>query len=113
MTSETDDRITQIKHRWRGVYAVDGIGKVGIGELPPDIAWLLDEHERMHTALEEIASQPCNYLFHGDEDRPVLDYLDPARHLYDPDCPGEVCTAKRGLGEKGRPELTVVSETLN
>ena len=51
------DSIERIKKRWRGVYAVDGIGKVGPNELPPDIAALIDVAEaaqdwkRVHTKL--------------------------------------------------------------
>jgi hypothetical protein len=33
--------LERVRARWKGVYAVDGIGKVGPNELPPDIAALL------------------------------------------------------------------------
>lgn len=50
-------------------------------------SWLveiLDERDVMQGALSNLASTDCTYLFHdeaGDE------------------CPGEVCEAKRGLGQ--------------
>jgi hypothetical protein len=50
----TDERLAAIAERWKGVYAVDGCGNVGINDLPPDIAALLAEIERLRAM-----SNPC------------------------------------------------------
>lgn len=44
--------LESIRGRWRGVYAVDGIGKVGRNELPPDIAALLDVAEAAQACVD-------------------------------------------------------------
>lgn len=60
-----------------------------------DMAALLDAYDRMGDALTEIASESCTYLYHDDAGE---------------ECPGEACTAKRGLGQL--PPRTAIESGL-
>jgi hypothetical protein len=87
MTAQVDVLLLQQIREWSEAAAADGPA----GEVYMPGSWLveiLDERDRMHGALTEIASDNCTYLFHIDEETEAPDPL----------CVGEVCSAKRGLG---------------
>lgn len=53
---------------------------------------LRKQNKIMRAALTDLASEACTYTMHG------IDMPEPNGPAdYDPECPGEVCTAKKAL----------------